>query len=794
MGQHFLFHRDLVAATAVHHAVNARLSNDFQSDLVLLGPQWLRIYRLEPFPSSFTSLEPTKGQILHLQASFPLAGIAESVHVLKFDRSLLRKKCRFYGGQDVLLLSFPQFKWVIIGYDRRAQTLVTLAMYSFQEDAIGPGATLKGEKNGQEQLLGLGTQAAARVDAQTRCGAMLVYSDQLVIVPFRNSDEEEDDEEEKKLEELVRESKHKGVTSDMSNTLNALLDKSVKLGSKRKRNHMSGLMPNDITGREFLLRLRELEITGKVIDLAFLDGYLEPTLMVLHEENERNSTFGRLAVGFDTYCLTVMSIDVNTRLHPKIWTIKNLPSDCFRLIPCRAPLGGVVVLSANAFLYFNQTQFHGLATNVFASKTVNQSVLPLTDAVYETTDGDTAQLNIVLYDCKYEYLHEKELLITMPSGELYVLSLPYEETSSRGLSGFGGASSSRNASLSLRMLQSGIAANCLCFNDENKTLFVGSRSGDSVLYALDRKILASTEDEKSKELKDEDMPIKEETWMKEADFMVKSEPAEDEEEDEDDLFLYGTAPIKEDPSAAMDPTEPLNGANGSSSRTGANDAISKEGCGPYGYELRQIDVLPGIGQITSIELGVGSSADSNEKREELVISGGCERSGAISVLHNGLRPIVGTEAELSGCRAMWAVSSSLPSATKRLRWAELQRIPHPECCSQNDGTLNRRGHGAVGGRQWLYTSGPTLAAANLFNKQRIVQIFKQGARVMMEVPEEEASNDQEKAEMAVSADEAVDKDDEDEDEDPRVKLVCTQEITLEGDVECGGMKRRHIES
>jgi hypothetical protein len=340
MGQHFLFHRDLVSATAVHHAVHARLSSDLQQDLVLLGPQWLRIYRLEPSPSPESGLEAVKGHVLHLLGSFPLAGVADSVHVLRFDRNLLRKKHRFFGGEEVLLLTFPRFKWVIVGYDRRSRSLVTLAMFSFEEEAIGPGATLKGEKNGREQMLGLATQAAARVDPQNRCGAMLVYSDQLVIVPFRSesmelsffeededefedgdqagsttadSEDEDDDEEEKKLEELVNESKSRGVTSDMNNTLNALLDQSVKVGAKRKRNHMSGAMPNDIAGREFLLRLRELEITGKIIDLAFLDGYLEPTLMVLHEENERNSTFGRLAMGFDTYCLTVISINMNTR-------------------------------------------------------------------------------------------------------------------------------------------------------------------------------------------------------------------------------------------------------------------------------------------------------------------------------------------------------------------------------------------------------------------------------------------------------------------------------------------------
>ncbi|KAF4028982.1 CPSF A subunit region [Phytophthora infestans] len=706
-------------------------------------------------------------------ASFPLAGVAESVHVLKFDRSLLRKKHRFLGGDEVLLLTFPLFKWVIVGYDRRLRSLATLAMFSFEEDAIGPGATLKGEKNGREQLLGLATQASARVDPQTRCGAMLVYSDPA------DSEEEDDDEEEKKLEELVNESKHRGVTSDMNNTLNALLDKSVKVGAKRKRNHMSGLMPNDITGREFLLRLREVEITGKVIDLAFLDGYLEPTLMVLHEENDKNSTCGRLAVGFDTYCLTVISINMKTRLHPKIWTVKNLPSDCFRLIPCRAPLGGVVVLSANAILYFNQTQFHGLATNVFASKTVNQSVFPLSEAVYETPEHETVQLNVVLYDCQFEYLQEKELLLTMPSGQVYVLSLPYEDTSSRGLYGFGGVSSGRNASLSLRMLRSSIQASCVCIDDEKQTLFIGSRSGDSVLFALDKKKLVTATEE---EQKDEEMPIKEEVIKQESAPEIKSEPAEEEEEDEDDLFLYGAAPTKEEP-AATSSTECTNGVGVSSVKTEENGAPEQD-TGSYDYELRQIDVLPSIGQITSIELGVENNADSNEKREELVISGGYERSGAISVLHNGLRPIVGTEAELNGCRAMWTVSSSLPSATRSSDGRSYNAYLILSVAHRTMVLRTGEGMEPLEDDSGFYTSGPTLAAANLFNKQRIVQIFKQGARVMMEVPEEETSNGQEKSAKTEGAE---DEEEDDEDDGPRVKLVCTQEITLEGDVECGGM-------
>ncbi|KAL7691811.1 putative cleavage/polyadenylation specificity factor, A subunit [Plasmopara halstedii] len=797
MGQHFLFHRDLVAATAVHHAVYAHLSSDEHADLVLLGPQWLRIYRVEPFPSLENTLEVSKGHVLHKLASFHLAGVANSVHVLKFDRHLLRKKHRFVGGHEVLLLSFPLFKWVIVGYDRRSRNLATLAMFSFEEDAIGPGATLKGEKNGCEQLLGLGTQAVARVDPQTRCGAMLVYSDQLVIVPFKSEsmelsffeedeleteeemttgDSEEEDEEEKKLEELVHESQHRGgVTNDLNNTLNALLDKSVKVGAKRKRNHMSGLMPNEITGREFLLRLRQVEITGKVVDLAFLDGYLEPTLMILHEENEKNSTSGRLAVGFDTFCLTVMSINMNTRLHPKIWTVKNLPSDCFRLIPCRAPLGGVVVLSSNAILYFNQTQFYGLATNTFAIKTVNQAVFPLNDAVYETPDHETAALNLVLYDCQYEYIQEKELLLTMPSGELFVLSLPYEDTANRGLYGFGGQASNRNAMLSLRMLRNHIATKCLCLDFERQTLFVGSRTGDSVLFAMDKKVV---DGEKLKS-QDEEIISRKKSIQPDTSADVKVEPDEEEEEDEDDLFLYGAA-SKEETIASNEGGDMTDGSSMKEETGGLYD----EHCGPYVYELRQIDVLHGIGQITSIDLGLENSADSNEKREELVISGGYERSSAISVLHNGLRPIVGTEAELNGCRAMWTVSSSLPSARKSSDGRSYNAYLILSVAHRTMVLRTGEGMEPLEDNSGFYTSGPTLAAANLFNKQRIVQIFKQGARVMMEVPKEETVGGQEKV---VKAEEAEEEEEEEEENGPKVKLVCTQEITLEGDVESGGM-------
>ncbi|KAF4134287.1 hypothetical protein GN958_ATG16515, partial [Phytophthora infestans] len=144
-------------------------------------------------------------------------------------------------------------------------------LYAFKADDSNLFAFLLTTRSGGigvNLLLGLTTQASARVDPETRCGIMPFRRESMELAFY----EEDDDEEEKKIGELVDESKNRGVTTDMKNTLNALLDKSGKVGAKLKRSHMSGHTPNDITVREFPLLLRQVDIAGKVIDLAFLDG------------------------------------------------------------------------------------------------------------------------------------------------------------------------------------------------------------------------------------------------------------------------------------------------------------------------------------------------------------------------------------------------------------------------------------------------------------------------------------------------------------------------------------------
>jgi len=139
------------------------------------------------------------------------------------------------------------------------------------------------------------------------------------------------------------------------------------------------------------------------------------------------------------------------------------------------------------------------------------------------------------------------------------------------------------------------------------------------------------------------------------------------------------------------------------------------------YNMQVVDSLPSTGQATGIDLGIernNSEIDVPDK-EELVISGGYMQNGSISILHQGLRPIVSTEAELEGCRAMWTVSGNieLDNTTSSYHSYLILSI------GQRTMVL-RTGEGMepIEEECGFYTSGPTLCASNILSGKRIIQV------------------------------------------------------------------------
>jgi hypothetical protein len=62
----------------------------------------------------------------------------------------------------------------------------------------------------------------------------------------------------------------------------------------------------------------------------------------------------RLAKTHDTAALLIISIDPETRTHATLLNRRGLPYDCYKLVQCPSPTGGVLVLCGNGVVYADQ--------------------------------------------------------------------------------------------------------------------------------------------------------------------------------------------------------------------------------------------------------------------------------------------------------------------------------------------------------------------------------------------------------------------------------------------------------
>lgn len=89
-----------------------------------------------------------------------------------------------------------------------------------------------------------------------------------------------------------------------------------------------------------------------MLDFAFGFEY-EPILFVLYR---REYTWaGRTERAKYTNALKKISFNLQTSKERVMYAIEELPYNCDRIIPLKAPLNGVLVLSANTVLYCAQT-------------------------------------------------------------------------------------------------------------------------------------------------------------------------------------------------------------------------------------------------------------------------------------------------------------------------------------------------------------------------------------------------------------------------------------------------------
>ncbi|KAA8590645.1 hypothetical protein FQN60_014579 [Etheostoma spectabile] len=275
----YAVYRQAHTPTAVEFSVYCNFISSKEKNLVVAGTSQLFVYRIihdveSTSKADKSSDSKSRKEKLEQVASFSLFGNIMSMASVQLVGA----------NRDALLLSFKDAKLSVVEYDPGTHDLKTLSLHYFEEPELRDGFV----QNVHIPIV--------RVDPENRCAVMLVYGTQLVVLPFRKD------------------------------TLTDEQEGGVGEGPK------SSFLPS------YIIDVRELdEKLLNIIDMKFLHGYYEPTLLILFEPNQ--TWPGRVAVRQDTCSIVAISLNIMQKVHPVIWSLTNLPFDCTQVMPVPKPIG-----------------------------------------------------------------------------------------------------------------------------------------------------------------------------------------------------------------------------------------------------------------------------------------------------------------------------------------------------------------------------------------------------------------------------------------------------------------------
>ncbi|EDV98226.1 GH22991 [Drosophila grimshawi] len=365
------------AATAIEFAISCRFFNNVEENLVVAGANVLKVYRIAPNVDAVQrqKLNPSEMRLapkmrLECLASYTLYGNVMSLQSVSLAGAM----------RDALLISFKDAKLSVLQLDADTQTLKTLSLHYFEEDDIRGGWT------GRYHV------PVVRVDPDARCAIMLVYGKRLVVLPFRKD-----------------------------NSLDEIELADVKPIKKAP----TAMVTRTPIMASYLIALADLdEKLDNVLDIQFLHGYYEPTLLILYEPVR--TCAGRIKVRSDTF------------------------------FPIQKPIGGCLVMTVNAVIYLNQSvPPYGVSLNSSAD---NSTAFPL-------KPQDNVRISL---DCaNFAFIDVDKLVISLRTGDLYVLTLCVD--SMRTVRNF-----------HFHKAAASVLTSCICVC-HTEYIFLGSRLGNSLL-------------------------------------------------------------------------------------------------------------------------------------------------------------------------------------------------------------------------------------------------------------------------------------------------------------------------
>ncbi|CAH0759559.1 unnamed protein product [Diatraea saccharalis] len=549
-------------ATGIEHAVSCYFFNNDDVCLVTAGANIIKVFRL--LPEGHTKEVNAAGQPippkmkLECLATYTLWGNVMSMAAVRCSSA----------GRDLLLVSFREAKLSVLQYDPQTNNLITLSMHYFEEDDMKGGWTTHPHI------------PWIRVDPECRCAVMLLYGKKLAVLPFR-----------------------KDITSEESDPLEA------KPFGDTKKSAPTQPVARAPTLASYVIVLKELdEKIDNILDIQFLHGYYEPTLLLLYEPVR---TFaGRTAVRNDTCAMAGVSLNMSARVHPVIWATGGLPFDCLQAVPVQKPLGGCLIMAVNSLIYLNQSvPPYGVSLNSIATHTTNFP-LRIQEGVCITLDGACVAA-----------LGAGRLALSLKGGQLYVLTLLSDSVRSV-------------RSFHLDRAAASVLTTTMCVVEED-FLFLGSRLGNSLLLRVterENRMLFSVE-----------KPLE-----ATVDLTVSDAEREKEREKEKQAAANKEAQQKEDPAAKKRRMDTISDCFA----TNVIEISDKDELEVYGSDIRTstqltsyvfevCDSLLNICPIGDVSMGEPQlQVGGREPREhiELVACSGRGKNGALAVLQRALRP------------------------------------------------------------------------------------------------------------------------------------------------------------
>ncbi|CAN8244624.1 unnamed protein product [Cochlearia groenlandica] len=301
-------------------------------------------------------MEGVSGVSLELVCHYRLHGNVESIAVLPMGGVNSSK------GRDSIVLTFRDAKISVLEFDDSIHGLRMNSMHCFE------GPDWLHLKRGRETFP---RGPLVKVDPQGRCGGVLVYGLQMVILKASQ----------------------------------------VGSGLVGDEDAISGGKISARVESSYIINLRDLDMKH-VKDFVFLHGYIEPVIVILQEEE--HTWAGRVAWKHHTCMLTALSINSTLKQHPVIWSAGNLPHDAYKLLAVPSPIGGVLVLSANTIHYHSQAASCALAVNNYASSVDNSQELP------------ASNFSVELDVAHGTWISNDVALLSTKTGELLLLTLIYD--------------------------------------------------------------------------------------------------------------------------------------------------------------------------------------------------------------------------------------------------------------------------------------------------------------------------------------------------------------------------------